>query len=138
MAKVYIDAAARLNPMLAASSCVIQDEDETHEFSRCLGAVDNHEAEWLSYVHALDFCVKNQIKQVLVYTDSQIVVDSMDKRFVKNKKFKPYLNDVLSMEKHFDLMFVSHLARKENNRADKLAKEQLYKCLSEFQSETQG
>lgn len=134
MAKVYIDAAARTEPTLAASAGIVIDDDNTYTFSHCLGAVDNHEAEWLSLIHALTFCREKNITQVIVYTDSQIIVDSIEKRFVKNTVFKPLLNQVLSLENHFTLMLISHLARKNNIHADKLAKDQLFKCLEKMKA----
>ncbi|HJE19679.1 ribonuclease HI family protein [Aliicoccus persicus] len=129
MAKVYIDAAARTEPTLAASAGVIIDGDEKFTLSHCLGAVDNHEAEWHALIYALNFCQSKGITQVIVYTDSKIIVDSIEKRFVKNKVFKPFLQQVLQLEHDFTLMIVSHLARKNNAEADHLAKQQLFECL---------
>lgn len=129
MAKVYIDAAARTEPKLAASAGVVIDNNNKYTFSHCLGEVENHEAEWGALIHALNFCQSKGISQVIVYTDSKIIVDSIEKRFVKSKTFKSFLQQVLRLEHDFALMIVSHIARKNNTEADHLAKQQLIECL---------
>ena len=129
MAKVYIDAAARTNPSVAASAGVIIDENNTYEFSRCCGEVDNHIAEWMALIDALVHCRQHNIKSAIVYTDSQLVVDATQKNFVKRELYQQYLKEVLTLSKDFEMFIVSHLPRSQNKRVDRLAKEKLYECM---------
>ena len=127
MALIYIDAAARKNPVYAAGAAVINDENTRHEFKFDLGALDNHEAEWAVLDKAVDEAIELNITSVIIQTDSKIISDSFDRYFVKNKKFQPYFNSVRRKSAQFDLFLVSHTPRNRNKSADHLAKEALYK-----------
>lgn len=127
MALIYIDAAARQNPVYAAGAAVINDEGTRHEFKFDLGALDNHEAEWAVLDKAVDEAIALNITSVIIHTDSKIISDSFDRYFVKNKKFQPYFNSVRKKSAKFDLFLVSHMPRNRNKSADHLAKEALYK-----------
>ena len=127
MALIYIDAAARQNPVYAAGAAVINDENTRHEFKFDLGALDNHEAEWAVLDKAVDEAITLNITSVIIHTDSKIISDSFDRYFVKNKKFQRYFNSVSKKSAQFDLFLVSHTPRNRNKSADHLAKEALYK-----------
>lgn len=127
MALIYIDAAARQNPVYAAGAAVINDEGTRHEFTFDLGALDNHEAEWAALDKTVDEAIELNITSVIIQTDSKIISDSFDRYFVKNKKFQPYFNSVRRKSAQFDLFLISHTPRNRNKSADHLAKEALYK-----------
>lgn len=127
MALIYIDAAARQNPVHAAGAAVINDDGKRHEFKFDLGALDNHEAEWSTLDKAIDEAIALNITSVIIHTDSKIISDSFDRQFVKNKKFQQYFNSVLKKSTQFDLFLISHTPRNRNKSADHLAKEALYK-----------
>lgn len=127
MAKIYIDAAATKDPKIAACSAVIQDDKNTYEFVEVITGIDNHEAEWNALILSLNKSLELNIQQVIIYTDSQIVVDTIEKRHTKNKLFKTYYEKYQSLEQKFELIFVSFVPRKSNRRADALAKDALYK-----------
>ncbi|MCD2136993.1 ribonuclease HI family protein [Salinicoccus halitifaciens] len=127
MAQIYIDAAARQNPVYAAGAAVIKDENGRLEFTFDLGEMDNHEAEWATLDHALDKAVEHGIRSAIIHTDSKIIADSFDKQFVKNKKYQIHYNNIQSKLGNFDLFLVSHTPRGRNKSADNLAKEALYK-----------
>lgn len=129
MAKIYIDAAARDNPTLAATAGIIIDENATYEFSACCGAVDNHVAEWMALIDALRHCRIHKVKSAIVYTDSQLIVDATAKQFVKRALFQPYLKEVQELTLDFTLFIVSHLPRSKNKRVDQLAKDKLFECM---------
>lgn len=129
MALIYIDAAARQNPVYAAGAAVINDEGTRHEFKYDLGTLDNHEAEWAVLDLAVDEAIELNITSVIIHTDSKIISDSFDRYFVKNKKFQPYFNSVRRKSSQFDLFLISHTPRNRNKSADRLAKEALYKFM---------
>lgn len=127
MAKVYIDAAASLNPKLACGAVIITDENINHQETILLGEMDNHEAEWATLEFALREAAKLNLVSLIVYTDSKIIVDTFDKNFVKNKTFKSYYDRALPLTKQLDMFIITHTPRKNNRGADKLAKDRLYK-----------
>lgn len=127
MAKVYIDAAASFKPKLACGGVIIQDGIKNYETSVLLGEMDNHEAEWATLEFSLKTVSELNIKSVIIYTDSKIIVDTFDKAHVKNKIFKSYFDRVLPLTNALDMFIITHTPRKNNRGADKLAKDRLYK-----------
>lgn len=64
---------------------------------------------------------------VSMRSDSKIVVSSIDKAYVKNEEFKPYLERALTLIEQFDLFFIKWIPDKENKAADVLAREAILK-----------
>lgn len=127
MAKVYIDAAASQSPKLAAGAVIIKDTELTYTNTAALGEMDNHEAEWATLLFAVEEAIKLNLTSLLVYTDSKIIVDTFDKNFVKNKVFKSYYDKTIHLTNTLDMFIITHTPRKNNNGADRLAKDRLYK-----------
>jgi len=127
MAKIYFDAATAGNPGESACAVVIVTDSERIQYNKCLGVIDNHSAEWASLVFDLECAVKHEITTALIYTDSKLIEDSVNKEQVKNQKFKPYYNKMLELERHFDLFFVRWIPRNQNKEANHHAKNALYK-----------
>ena len=127
MAQVYIDAAASIKPKFACGGVIIKDDSLNYEETVLLGEMDNHEAEWATLEFALKKARKMEQTSLIVYTDSKIIVDTFDKRHVKNKVFKSYYDRVVSLTKALDMFIITRTPRKNNRGADKLAKDRLYK-----------
>ena len=83
MAKIYFDAATAGNPGQSACSIVIITEQERLHYDCDLGILDNHSAEWAAFVFALECAKHHGITTALVYTDSKLIEDSMNKGQVK-------------------------------------------------------
>lgn len=126
IASLYIDAAAKTNPKEAAGAAVFKTEDGTIEYSEYFGALDNHEAEWAALMLGVEKALELNIRSLIIYTDSKIISDSFEKNHVKNKKFRPYFDRIKKEMPQFDLFLVSHMPRKNNKNADRLAKDALY------------
>lgn len=135
MAKVYIDAAASLLPKLAAGAVIIKDEQLNFEETVFLGEMDNHEAEWATLLFAVEEAQKLNLTSLIIYTDSKIIVDTFDKKHVKNKVFKSYFDQVLPLTNALDMFIITHTPRKNNRGADKLAKDRLYKERKSYKDE---
>lgn len=127
MAIIHIDAAASQNPAAAAGAAVFNEDGETRTFTTFLGEMDNHEAEWATLSFAVDKAVELNISNVIIQTDSRVISDSFDKNFVKNRTYKYYFDKVNSNINHFELFLINHIPRKQNKKADVLAKEALFK-----------
>ncbi|UXR70819.1 MULTISPECIES: ribonuclease HI family protein [unclassified Staphylococcus] len=127
MAKIYFDAATKGNPGVSTCGVVIVEESERHTYSQVLGEMDNHSAEWESLIFALEQAKQLQVTNALIYTDSQLIEDVVNRNFVKNKRFKPYLDRFNQLSQAFDLCFVKWIPRAQNKEANQLAQQTLYR-----------
>lgn len=126
MAKIYFDAATGGNPGLSSCAVIIVTEEERYIFENDLGVLDNHSAEWAAFEFALHCAIELNIDNALVFTDSKLIEDSVNREQVKSDKFKPYLNKALSLANNFDLMFVKWVPRNQNKEANHYAQQALY------------
>lgn len=127
MTMVYIDAAALPAPKMAAGAAVFKDEGTALEYTVFLGEMDNHEAEWAVLLFAVKKAAEHGFNSLIIHTDSKVVSDSFDRGFVKNPVFREYYRRIEAEQDQFDLFLVSWTPRRENRRADELARETLYR-----------
>lgn len=127
MTRAYIDAAASMKPKMAAGAVVFKDDGMDLEFTRFLGEMDNHEAEWATLDFAVEKAIEQSITSLIVYTDSKIIADSFDKNHVKHPVFRKYFDSISANLNRFDLFLISWTPRGKNRRADERAKELLYR-----------
>ncbi|MEJ7540774.1 ribonuclease HI family protein [Staphylococcus intermedius] len=129
MAKIYFDAATKGNPGISACGVVIVTEEARHTFTKVLGEMDNHSAEWEALLFALEQAKVLAVPNALVYTDSQLIEDAVNREFVKNARFKPYLERYLQITSAFELAFVKWVPRAQNKAANQLAQDALYQAI---------
>ncbi|CAD2077626.1 ribonuclease HI family protein [Jeotgalicoccus meleagridis] len=127
MAIMYIDAAASIEPKLAAGGVLIKTDDATYEASTFLGIMDNHEAEWATFEFGIEEANRLKLNSLIVYTDSKLIADSFNKGFVKKGIYKSYFDRIQNLSQSYSMLLVSHTPRKKNKGADRLAKDRLYK-----------
>ncbi|MCO4095442.1 ribonuclease HI family protein [Macrococcoides canis] len=125
MTQVYIDAATRQHPLQSACGIVFRHESEIVEYGEYLGEIDNHHAEWQSLIIALKLSLQNSYKTLLIKTDSRIVADSVQKKYVKKTAYKCYLQEYLTLESQFELIIIDWIPRAENKHADTIARRTL-------------
>ncbi|GAA0350080.1 reverse transcriptase-like protein [Bacillus horti] len=124
MIKVYIDGASAGDPGQSGAGIYINHGGGNVEhISRPLGLLTNHEAEFEALLIALKHGEERKWAIVSFHTDSQLVEQAVEKRFVKNKKYQPYLEEALELISHFDLFFIKWIPSKENQVADQLARD---------------
>lgn len=127
MIEIHVDGASKGNPGISGAGIVIKTDNELYEYSFPLGIVSNHEAEFLALIKALKICEqKFPHALVAVQTDSQIVVDSIEKKYVKNPLFKPLLEQINELKHSFSLFFIKWIPSEQNKHADRLAREAIY------------
>ncbi|HLR52468.1 MAG TPA: RNase H family protein [Candidatus Avamphibacillus sp.] len=123
MIEVYTDGASRGNPGLSGAGIYIKANGKTFEYSFPLGTLSNHEAEFHAVMKALDICKTSFPGEILSFrSDSQIVVDSIEKNYTKNKQFIPLLEQIKQKGNVFPYFFIKWIPNKDNKRADDLAK----------------
>ncbi|MBO3062543.1 MULTISPECIES: ribonuclease HI family protein [Mammaliicoccus] len=129
MSQIYFDAATKGNPGESTCGIVIIVDNERHYFTESLGLMDNHRAEWEAFILSLKHAAELNVNNALVYTDSKLIGDSIEKNFVKNEMFKSYFNEYKQLQQKFDLVFVKWIPRVQNKEANQLAQTALRKHL---------
>ncbi|WP_062104849.1 reverse transcriptase-like protein [Bacillus niameyensis] len=122
MIEVYIDGASAGNPGLSGAGIFIKSHHNTDNYSIPLGMMSNHEAEFSALVKSLEICLESKFQIVSVRSDSSLVVEAIEKRFVKNDIYRPFLDQALMLISNFDLFFIKWISSKENKQADQLAR----------------
>ncbi|ATP39722.1 ribonuclease HI [Solibacillus sp. R5-41] len=128
MLEVYIDGASAGNPGPSGIGIFLKGEGILEKISEPIGITNNHQAEFIALVRGLEEAKKTGTTFVSMRSDSKIVVSSVDKAYVKNEEFKPYLEKALQLIKQFDLFFIKWIPDKENKAADALAREAIQKA----------
>ncbi|KMK76355.1 reverse transcriptase-like protein [Alkalihalobacillus pseudalcaliphilus] len=123
MIDVYIDGASAGNPGYSGAGVWIKiGNGKTVELSIPLPEMSNHEAEYEALLYALTYCLEHDFKEVSFRTDSQLIDQALEKQFVKNKKYQPYLKRALALIEQFDLFFMLWIPSQKNKQADRLAR----------------
>lgn len=129
MVEVYIDGASAGNPGPSGAGVFINYKDGNVEHhSSFVGTLSNHEAEFEALLWALTLCRERQIKIASFRTDSKLIEDAIEKRYVKNVLYQDYLQSALSIiDNDFDLFFIKWVPSKQNQQADQLARQAIQK-----------
>ena len=123
MYKIYCDGASRSNPGEASIGISIQnDEQEIDTISKKIGVATNNVAEYEGLRTALDYCDKNNLKDVQIYLDSLLVVQQVNGKYkVKSKNLKNLFSQCTDLIEKIDNLEIHHVPREQNKRADELA-----------------
>ncbi|MGG2108970.1 ribonuclease HI family protein [Lysinibacillus pakistanensis] len=127
MLEVYIDAASAGNPGPSGIGIFIKGEGHHILISEFIGSANNHIAEFTALVRGLEEAQKLGSSLVSIRSDSKIVVASMEKEYVKNEEFKPFLEKALALADTFDLFFIKWVPDTQNKAADTLARKAIQK-----------
>lgn len=127
MISVYTDG-ARNGEGWSGIGIVIHEQDRLHEYRLPIGKKNNnHEVEFEAVVQALEICNRDYPGEIIsLRSDSQVVVDTIEKSFTKNKMFQPYLLQIQQLSDVFQHVFIKWIPQNNNQRADFLAKKGIY------------
>ena len=125
--QINIDGAARGNPGPAAYAYVIRRPDGTTiQKAECLGSTTNNIAEYTALVRALTHVVELKITDVVVHSDSELLVKQMTGVYkVKNEALRELYLEAKGLAKQIPHFSLIHVRRAENSAADKLCNEAL-------------
>lgn len=130
MIEVYTDGASRGNPGPSGAGIYIRANGSTYKYSIPLQPMTNHEAEFHAVIQALVICQQNFPDEILSFrSDSQIVVDTIENNFTKNKTFQPFLEKIHNISSEFPHFFIKWIPEKTNIHADSLAKKAIQSSL---------
>ncbi|MGY3765927.1 ribonuclease HI family protein [Vagococcus vulneris] len=131
MLKIYIDAATHPKKKISAGGMVIISNGTQTQIKVDIDAPNNHLAEFKMLEYALNYCVTQKMNNqtLYLYSDSKIVVQSVEKHHVQHADFKSVFKQIQELLLQFDLYFIQWIPEKENLGADQLAKQALRKRL---------
>jgi ribonuclease HI len=124
----YTDGASRGNPGQAACSVIFFDEKNEELLSRSkrLGVTTNNVAEYEGVLLALELAEALGARDLEIRLDSELVVRQLRGEYkVKHPSLKPLHARSLQWMASFNEVSITHIPRKENLPADKLANDEL-------------
>lgn len=137
LVEIYTDGSALGNPGPGGYACILKWKDRTKTLSQGYRHTTNNRMEIMACIAGLE-CLKKKC-QVVVYTDSQYVRDSMEKGWARKWKSRRWLKSNGDMAENVDLWekmlclcdkhevtfkwIRGHAGNKYNEACDLLAKE---------------
>jgi ribonuclease HI len=124
---INIDGAARGNPGPAAFAFVIEADGKLHsEESGCLDPTTNNVAEYTALVRALKRAAELGGKNLLVRSDSELLVKQMNGLYrVKNPQLRRLHDESQDLLRQFDSVELVHIPRSQNAHPDRLCNQAL-------------
>jgi ribonuclease HI len=90
---------------------------------RILFEISNNEAKYEALLHGLRLAISLGIKRLLVYGDSLLVVQQVNKKWHINKStMDAYVTEIRKLENKFSWLEIHHVIRDNNVGADVLSK----------------
>ncbi|WP_119326288.1 reverse transcriptase-like protein [Companilactobacillus musae] len=125
MIKLYTDAGLNTNLNLGVVAYVIRINNNTYKEATQKNNADNHYLEFLALKMALKKIIEKHWNNdiLLIHSDSQIVIDSIDKNY--SKHYQPILDDILEELKAFPEYFAKHISDKDNGEAHGLVHQKM-------------
>ncbi|MGO4927707.1 ribonuclease HI family protein [Fundicoccus sp. Sow4_D5] len=129
MIKIYTDGAYQMKTQAAGLAIIIQRHGQQKQYKIHIAKVfDNHQAEFMALDQALRILETENLlgESLFFYSDSKIVVQSVEKEYVKETQYRVLLESILCRFRLSPLAFIQWLPEKENKGADVLAKQALH------------
>lgn len=125
MIKLYTDAGLNTNLNLAAIAYVYHTENGSKSYVRQEKKSDNHYLEFLAVETALKDILQQGLNKDIVQlnSDSQIVIDSINKKY--SKHYQNEVDIIIPLLEQFPMYFTKHIADKENREAHSLIHQEL-------------
>ena len=127
---IYTDGASRGNPGPCSIGLQIFNpkQDLIYEEGAYLGENTNNFAEYSAVVRALELAVKNQVQEIHLFSDSELLVRQLQKRYkVKSSNIKPLFKKCENLLAYIPVSYFEHIPREKNSGADALANQALDK-----------
>jgi len=124
----HIDGASRGNPGPAAAGFTLTDSAGIQLQAKAffLGQATNNIAEYSSLVKALEAAKKIGAEQLMVFSDSELLVRQINGQYkVKSEQIRPLFGQAVNLLGEFKNWKVRHIAREKNKEADRLVNQAL-------------
>lgn len=120
---IFIDGASDSNENGGIGIVIRPNNGEEFLISRSIGKATNNEAEYRSLITAIDESLKNNFNNIVIYSDSELLVKHIKGDYkVRALNLKPLFDLVTRSIKKLDSFSISWVPREENSLADELAK----------------
>ena len=121
-AKLFFDGASKGNPGPAGYGFVIEINNTKIEGKGYIGISTNNVAEYYGLIEGLQRALKEGIKSIEIFADSQLVVKQIKGEYkVKAPHLKPLYSKATELLKKFDDAHIFFVGREKNSEADRLA-----------------
>lgn len=122
---IHTDGGSRGNPGPAAYAYVIERPGQPDIEVKCyLGQTTNNIAEYTGLVKALEHARELGVRNVAVYSDSELLVKQMNGEYkVKNAGLLPLYRQADQLRREIPSVSIQHVYREQNARADRLCNE---------------
>jgi len=124
----HIDGASRGNPGPAAAGFILKDPagNQIQAKAFFLGQATNNVAEYTGIVKALEAIKQLGAKQLIVYSDSQLLVKQLNGEYkLKSEQIRPFFRQATDLLSELENWKVQHIPREKNKEADKLVNQAL-------------
>jgi len=124
---IFTDGACKSNPGITGAGYVIYDAmgSEVYTNSLNLQRGTNNTAEYYGVIFGIRSALNLGIKNLKVYTDSELVANQFKGTWQVGEKLKSFHDEVVNLSKKFASMDVEWIPRGANEVADALAKDGL-------------
>jgi ribonuclease HI len=124
---IHIDGAARGNPGPAAFAFYLTRPGQPpEEVNGRLGRTTNNVAEYTALVRALTRARELNAGDVLIRSDSELLVKQMNGEYrVKNEQLKELYDEANALRRQLPAVRIVHVRREQNQEADRLCNEAL-------------
>ncbi|MBT4762610.1 MAG: ribonuclease HI family protein [Bdellovibrionaceae bacterium] len=125
---IHTDGASKGNPGPASLGLTVSDLSDAvvFEYAESLGHQTNNFAEYTAVIRAFEFCVKNNVKKVILKSDSQLLIRQLNGQYkVKSAVIIPLFQKSKVLLSQISKNELVHVRREFNVRADELANQVL-------------
>ena len=120
---MYFDGLLKLGGAGAGVLLISPNGKQLKYVLQILWQATNNEAEYEALIHGLRVTITLRIKRLLVYGDSAVVINQVNKDWDCTKEnMGAYCAEIWKLEKHFQGLEILHVLRDSNIAADVLAK----------------
>ncbi|MFO0822469.1 MAG: ribonuclease HI family protein [Gemmataceae bacterium] len=126
-ATMHIDGASRGNPGPAAYAVVLaRPGHPTVEIADTIGKATNNVAEYTALVEGLELATELGVKQLAVFSDSELMVKQMNGEYkVKHPDMLPLYQEAKRLVGGLTKFTITHVRRENNKRADEIGNDAL-------------
>lgn len=132
MIKAYIDASTKGDPGLSGAGILLVGDHLHRQLAFPLPELTNHQAEFATFLKLLKLLLEDDLQDetIFVYSDSKILVQTVDKNYTNNPDFQHFFTEIEQLLPKFQLLILQWIPESKNKGADHLARQGLQKALA--------
>lgn len=122
--KAFFDGSSKPNPGEMTIGGFIEDQNGERicGFRMGMGSGTNNVAEYLAIIEVLEEAIRQGIRRIEIFGDSQLVVNQVNNKWKSNQSMTPYKEKVQKLLSKFNKWSLTHIKRELNSEADFLTR----------------